>query len=167
MWVICWSFLTPKLKTRYVDDTPTSEVIPVTIRYIRTTQQTLTLKLQGQGHGCDQRTKSYSQPSILPMRFLFIPHQSDQQFLRYSYYEIWPWNSQGKGHEGGQRSRPNIIPSIQLMHFLFVLHQSDPPFLRYGQNNVWPCKINTSNFFKEKLPKYYFLTYLCQHLNRS
>ena len=25
----------------------------------------------------------------------FISHQSDQQFLRYSYFEIWPWNIQG------------------------------------------------------------------------
>ena len=49
--------------------------------------QTLTLKLQGQGHGCSQRAKSYSQPSILLIRFLFMSHQSEQQFLRYSYFE--------------------------------------------------------------------------------
>ena len=114
--------------------------------------QTLTLKLQGQGYGCGQSAKSYSQPSILSFRFLFISHQSDQQFVRYSYFEIWPWNIQGQGHEWGQRSRSHIIPSIQLMHFLFVSHQSDQPFLRYGQNSVWPWK-NTSPFFKENLPK--------------
>ena len=50
--------------------------------------QTLTLKLQGQGHGCGQKAKSYSQPSILLIRFLFISHRADQQFLRYSYFEI-------------------------------------------------------------------------------
>ena len=54
---------------------------------------------QGQGHGCGQRAKSYSQPSILLICFPFISHQSDQQFLRYSYFEIWPWNTQGQGHE--------------------------------------------------------------------
>ena len=32
-------------------------------------------------------------------------HQSDQQFCRYRYFEISPWNIQGQGHEGGQRSR--------------------------------------------------------------
>ena len=86
--------------------------------------QTLTLKLQGQSYGCDQRAKSYCQPSILLIYFLFISHQSDQQSLGYSYFEIWPWNIQGQGHESGQRSRSHIIPSIQLMHSLFVSHQS-------------------------------------------
>ena len=96
--------------------------------------------------------RSYSPPSIILTHFLFISHQSDQQFLRYSYFEIWPWNIQGQGHEWGQRSRSYIIPSIQPMHFLFITHQSDQPFLRYGQNSVWPWK-NTSEIFKENLPK--------------
>ena len=93
--------------------------------------QTLTLKLQGQGHGCGQRARSCSQPSFLLICFLFISHQSGQQFLRYSYFEIWPWNIQGQSHELGQRSRSHIIPSIQPTHFVFVSHQSDQPFLRY------------------------------------
>ena len=114
--------------------------------------QTLTLKLQGQGHGCDQRAWSYNRPSIILTHFLFISHQSDQQFCRWSYFEIWPWNIQGQDHEWGQRSRSHIVPSIQPMHFLFVSHQSDQPFLRYGQNSVWPRK-NTSESFKENLPK--------------
>ena len=87
--------------------------------------QTLILKLQSQRHGCDQRAKSYNQPSILLTRFLFISHQSDQQFPRYSYFEIWPWNIQGQGHEWGKKSRSYIVPSIQPMHFLFVSHQSN------------------------------------------
>ena len=37
--------------------------------------QTLTLRLQGQDHGCGLRARSYSQPSILT-RILFISHQS-------------------------------------------------------------------------------------------
>ena len=69
------------------------------------------------------RSRSHSRPSILLIRFLFISHQSDQQFLRYSYFEIWPWNIHGPGHEWGQRS--HIIPSIQPMYFLFVSHQLD------------------------------------------
>ena len=84
------------------------------------------------------KARWYSQPSILLICFLFISHQSHQQFLRYSYFEIWPWNIQGQGHVWGQRSRSHIIPSIQLMHFLFISHQSDQTFLRYGQNSVWP-----------------------------
>ena len=115
--------------------------------------QTLTLKLQVQGHGCGQRAKSNSQRSILLIRLLFISHQSDQLFLRYSHFEIWPWKIQGQGHEWGQRSRSHIIPSVHPMHFRFVSHQSDQPFPRYGQNSVWPWK-NTSNIFTENLPKY-------------
>ena len=47
--------------------------------------QTLTLKfqLQGQGHGCGQRTRSYNWPSIILTHLVFISHQSDQQFLRF------------------------------------------------------------------------------------
>ena len=43
--------------------------------------QTLTLELQSEGHGCGQKAMSYSCPSFLSIRFLFISHQSDQQFL--------------------------------------------------------------------------------------
>ena len=98
------------------------------------------------------KARSFSQPSILLIRFLFISHQSDQQFLRYGYFEIWPWNIQGQDHEWGQRSRSHITPSIQPMHFRFVSHQSDQIFLRYGQNSVCTWK-NTSEILKENLPK--------------
>ena len=181
--------------TRYVDGTPMSEVTPVTIWYIcpphhgHTDQyhghewmtqilfvpcqlatpfmrfQTLTLLFKGQGHGCGQRARSYNRPSIILMHFLFISHQSDQQFLRESYFKIWPWNIQGQGYEWGQRSRSHIVPSIQPMHFLFTSHESDKPFLRYGQNSVWPWK-NTSEMFKENLPKQQFPTELFQNLIR-
>ena len=114
--------------------------------------QSLTLKLQSQGYWCGKRARSYNRPSIILTHFLFISHQSDQQFRRWSYFEIWHWNIQGQGHEWGQRSRSYIVPSIQPMHFLFVSHQSDQPFLRYGQNSVWPWKI-TSEIFNENLPK--------------
>ena len=85
--------------------------------------QTLTLKLQGQGHECGQRARSYNRPSISLIRFLFISHQSDQQFLRYGCLEIW-----------------HSIPDIQQMHFLFISHQSDQPLLGYSAKSVWPWK---------------------------
>ena len=80
--------------------------------------KTSTLKLQGQGHGCGQWARLYSRISILLIHFLFISYQSEQ-FLRYNYFEILPWNIQGQGHEWGRRSRSYIVPSIQPMHFLF------------------------------------------------
>ena len=102
------------------------------------------------------KARSYSRSSILLIHFIFTSHQSHQQFLRYSYFEIWPWNIHGQGHEWGQRSRPHIIPSIQPMHFLFVSHPSDQPFLRYAQNtgSVWSWKTHP-NFLKKICPKNY------------
>ena len=87
-----------------------------------------------------QRARLYSQPIILLIHFLFISHQSNQQLLRYSYFEIWPWNIESQGHAWGQSTRSHIISSIQLMLFLFISHQSDQSFLRYGQNSAWPWK---------------------------
>ena len=55
----------------------------------------------------------------------FLKYWSDQQFLRWNYFEVWSWNIQGQGHEWGQRSMSQIVLSIQPMHFLFVSHQSD------------------------------------------
>ena len=53
------------------------------------------------------------------------------QFLRYSYFEIRPWNS--KVMSEVKRSMSHSSPSIQPMHLLFGSHQSDQPFLRYVQ----------------------------------
>ena len=110
--------------------------------------QTLTLKLQSQGNGCDQRAKSYSQPSILLTRFLFISHQSDQQFLRYRYFEIWPWNIQGQGHEWGKKVKVTYCTQYPTDALPFRFTSIGQPFLRYGQNSFWPWR-NTSEIFKQ------------------
>ena len=102
--------------------------------------QTVTLKLQGQYHGCGQRARSYSRPSILLIRFLFISHQSDQTNNSWDTailkFDLETYD-QDQGHEWGQRLRSHILPSIQPMHLIFVSHQWDQPFLRYGQNSIW------------------------------
>ena len=102
--------------------------------------------------------KLYNWFSIQLICFLFISHQSDQQFLRYSYFEMWPWNIRGQGHEWGQRSRSHIIPSIQLMLLLFVSHKSDQLFLRYGQNSIRSWK-NISKIVNSLKPSD---AYMCQ-----
>ena len=100
--------------------------------------QTLTLKLQSQGHSYGQRARSYDRPSTLLIPFLFISHQSDQQSPRCNYFDMWPWKIHGRDRECDQRSKSPNIPNIQPMHFLFVSHQADRLFLRYDQKNVWP-----------------------------
>ena len=109
--------------------------------------------------------RSHSGPSILLICFLFISHQSDQQFLRYTYFKIWLWNIQGQGHEWGQRSRSHIIHTIQLMHFLFISYESDQPFLRCGHNSVWPWKKHNNSFSCFVVIGWVVLTLSCRQAN--
>ena len=168
--------------TRYVAGTPTSEVTLVTNRYIHPSHHGHTSQYHGHewmthiisfhvnrpSHSWDKAisdseletrrswARSYSRPSILLIRFLFISHQPDKKFLSYSYFEIWRWNIQGQGHELGQRSWSHIISSIQSMHFLFVSHQSDQRFLRYGQNSFDRKKTHPNFWMK-----------ICQNNNKT
>ena len=92
--------------------------------------------------------KSYSEPSILLTRFLFISHQSDQQFLRYSYFEIWPWNIQGQGHEWGKKVKVTYCTQYPTDALPFRFTSIGQPFLRYGQNSFWPWR-DTSEILKK------------------
>ena len=99
------------------------------------------------------KARSRSRPSILLICFLFSSHQSHPQFLRYSYFEIYPWNIQGQGHEWGQRSRSQyyIQYPIDALPFSFTSIGPTIPDI-YGQNSVWPWK-NTSEISKKKFAK--------------
>ena len=56
----------------------------------------LTLKIQGQGHGWGQSSKSQCKSNILLTHIPFVPCQSAFPFLRYSIFKIWPWKSKVK-----------------------------------------------------------------------
>ena len=58
--------------------------------------QSLTLKIQGQGHGWGERWKSQSGCNILSTHILFIPCQSGIPFLSYDVFKIWLWKSRVK-----------------------------------------------------------------------
>ena len=65
------------LRSRMIDSYPfRSMSISLPILEIRLFQN-LTLKLQGKGHGCDQRASSYGWSSIYLICFLFVTHQPD------------------------------------------------------------------------------------------
>ena len=68
------------------------------------------------------KAKSYNQPCILLISFPFISHQSDQQFLRYSYFEIWSWNIQGQCHEWGSKVKVTYYTQYptNALHFHFT-----------------------------------------------
>ena len=65
----------------------------------------LTLKIQGQGHGWGQSSKSQCESNILSTHIPFVPCQSALQFLRYRILKIWPWKFKVKviaeGHKVG------------------------------------------------------------------
>ena len=51
----------------------------------------LTLKIQGQGHGQGQTRWSHLSPRVQSICSLFVSWQSDNFWLRYSKFHIWPW----------------------------------------------------------------------------
>ena len=95
-------------KTRYVDGTPTSEVTPFTLRYIRPPHH-------GQYHGHEWMT-----------HILFVPCQSAAPFLRYGNFRLWPWNSKVKvmGVVKGQCHTVGPV-SCQLTSFSFHINQTN------------------------------------------
>ena len=115
--------------------------------------QTLTLKfqLQGQGHGCGQRARSYKRPSIILTHFFFISHQSDQQFMKAisktdletSKVKVMSEVEEGQGHI--------LYPASNwCTSFLFHINRT---------NHSWDMAKSvfdlekTSEFSKEDLPK--------------
>ena len=56
----------------------------------------LTLKIQGQGLGPGQTWWSHLKPKVQSIYLLFFSWQSDQFWLRYSKFHIWPWKCKVK-----------------------------------------------------------------------
>ena len=116
-------------QTRYVESMPMSEITPVTIWYIYPPHY-------------GQRERSYSQPSILLIHFLFISHQSDhfwdRTILKFGKSKVKVMNEvKVQGHI--------VYPvSNRCTSFLFHInrtnHSCDIPA------SVWSWK-NTSKFF--------------------
>ena len=65
----------------------------------------MTLKIQGQGHGWGQSSKSQCESNILSTHIPLVPRQSAHPFLRYSIFKLYPWKSKVKviaqGHKVG------------------------------------------------------------------
>ena len=78
---------------------------------------------------------------VQSIRLLFVSWQSDQFWLRYSKFYIWPWKFRVKvmakvkpdGHIWGL--------GVQSIRLLFVSWQSDHFWLRYSKFYIWPWKI--------------------------
>ena len=70
--------------------------------------QNLTLKIQGQGHGWDQSSKSQSGFDFPSTHIPFVLCKSAIPFLGYCFFKIWSWESKVKvitqGHTVGPTS---------------------------------------------------------------
>ena len=87
------SWVRSKVKVRYCTQYPTN-ALP--FRFTSIGQSYFEIwpwNIQGQGHEWGQRSRSDIVPSIQPMHFLFVSHQSDQPFLRYGQNSVWPWKN--------------------------------------------------------------------------
>ena len=88
--------------------------------------QTLTFKFEGHGHGCGQRARAYGRLNILLIRFFFILHQSNQQFLRYSYFEIGALKIQDQCDTLGQSQGHMLYPaSNRCTFFSFYINRTN------------------------------------------
>ena len=77
-----------------------------------------------------------------PGHYLVHPYNwpSDQFWLRYSKFHVWPWNFQGRGHGQGQTPWSHLRPWVKSICLLFVSWQSDHFWLRHSKFHVWPWK---------------------------
>ena len=70
-------------------------VIAPTIPVIQLFQK-FTLKIQGQGHGWGQSSKSQCESNILSTHIPLVPCKPALPFLRYSIFKNWPWKMKVK-----------------------------------------------------------------------
>ena len=127
----------------------------------------LTLKIQGQGHGWGQSSKSHCESNILSTHIPLVPCQSALSFQINSIFKIWPWKSSGQGHSSRSQSRYKTLST----HIPFVPCRSALPFLRYRYFKIWPKKFMVKVMGEVKVqshnmgPKFSPLTTLSFHVN--
>ena len=102
--------------------------------------QNLTLKIQGQGHGWGESSKSQSGCNILSTHIPFVPCQSALPFLRYSIFKIWPWKSKVKVMSERKVESHNMGPTFYRLtslssHVNRPSHSWDTTFSKFDLEN--------------------------------
>ena len=100
----------------------------------------LTLKIQGQGHGQCQSSKSQCESNILLTHTPFVPCQSGIPLLSYDFFKIWPWNSRVKVMDEVTVQSHNVgLTSYRLTSVLFHVdrpsHSWDTAFSKVDLEN--------------------------------
>ena len=127
--------------------------------------QNLTLKIQGQGHGWGESSKSQSGCNILSTHIPFVPCQSALPFLRYSIFKIWPWKSKVKVMSERKVESHNMGPTFYRLtslssHVNRPSHSWDTTFSKFDLES----KVNAMVEVKVQSNKAYRLTSLSFHV---
>ena len=103
--------------------------------------QKLTLKIQGQGHGWGQSSKSQCESNILSTYIPLVPCQSALPFLRYSIYKFWPWKSKVKVRAQGHKV--GILGSMVSHQRVIVGLSQSAPAVGWGSPlHAWQALVN-------------------------
>ena len=95
----------------------------------------MTLKIQGQGHGWGQSSKSQCDSNIPSTHILLV---STIPFLRYSIFKIWPWKSKVKVIAQGHKVdiTPYLLISLSF-HVDQPSHSWDTAISKFDIENSW------------------------------
>ena len=127
--------------------------------------QTLTLKIQGQGHS----SRSQRRYTTLSIHIPFVPWGSGIPFLNYDFFENLTLKIKGQGHGWGHSSKSQCGSNILSIHIPFVPCQSALPFLRYSIFKIWPWKSRVkviAQGHKEGIPPYWSIS-LSFHVDQA
>ena len=102
--------------------------------------QSLTLKIQGQGHGWGGHWRSQHGSNIISTHIPLIPCQSAIPLLRYDFFKIRPWKSRVKVMgEGNVESHKVGVTSYRLTSLSFHVnrpfHSWDTAFSKFDLEN--------------------------------
>ena len=134
--------------------------------------QKLTLKIQGQGHGWGQSSKSQWESNILSTHIPFVQSQSGIPLLSDDFYKIWPWNSRVKVMDEVTVQSHNVgVTSYRLTSLSF--HVNQPSHSSYSIFKIWPWKPRVKVMGEVKVSSHnvgltsYRLTYFLFHVNQA
>ena len=125
--------------------------------------QSLTLKIQGQGHSSRSQSRDNALSTLIP----FIPCQSAITFLGYGYFKIWHWKFKVKVIS--EVESHNLSPT----HIPFLQCESGIPFLSWDFFKICPWKSRAKVMRQVTLQSHnvslrsYRLTSLSFHVNRA
>ena len=109
--------------------------------------QSLTLKIQGQGHSSMSQSRDNTLCTLIP----FVPCQSPVTFLGYSYFEIWHWKFKVKVISEVKAESHNVGPTFsRLTSISFHVNQASHSwvvtFSKFVLENQGPRSCVRSHF---------------------